>query len=100
MPASVARSRGDRYASAPSPAGGFEGLARVIVGQQLSVANAAIWERLDTGLSPFSPCSLLRVSERDLRRAGLSAAKIANHEVHAGTVIEAPRGGGGSSAVH
>jgi DNA-3-methyladenine glycosylase II len=100
MPASVARWRGDKYASAPWPAG-FEGLARVIVGQQLSVANAAaIWERLDTRLSPFSPCSLLRVSERDLRRAGLSAAKIANHEVHAGTVIEAPRGGGGSSAVH
>jgi DNA-3-methyladenine glycosylase II len=57
---------------------GFKGLARVIVGQQLSVASAgAIWQRLDARLSPFSPQSLLKMPERDLRRAGLSAAKIA-----------------------
>jgi DNA-3-methyladenine glycosylase II len=57
---------------------GFKGLARVIVGQQLSVASAAaIWERLDAHLSPFSAWSLLRVPVRDLRRVGLSAAKIA-----------------------
>jgi DNA-3-methyladenine glycosylase II len=57
---------------------GFKGLARVIVGQQLSVASAAaIWERLDARLSPFSPRSLLKLPEGDLRHAGLSAGKIA-----------------------
>ena len=57
---------------------GFKGLARVIVGQQLSTASAnAIWGRLDAQLRPFTSETLLAVSEADLRRAGLSAAKIA-----------------------
>ena len=57
---------------------GFKGLARVIVGQQLSTASAsAIWGRLDAQLRPFTPETLLALPEADLRRAGLSAAKIA-----------------------
>ena len=57
---------------------GFKGLARVIVGQQLSIASAkAIWGRLEAQLQPFTPKSLLDLPELDLRRAGLSVAKIA-----------------------
>ena len=57
---------------------GFKGLARLIVGQQLSTASAnAIWGRLDAQMRPFSPESLLALPEAGLRRAGLSVAKIA-----------------------
>jgi DNA-3-methyladenine glycosylase II len=59
-------------------AAGFKGLARVIVGQQLSVSSAgAIWGRLEAIAQPFIPASFLELSANDLRRAGLSAAKIA-----------------------
>jgi DNA-3-methyladenine glycosylase II len=57
---------------------GFEGLARVIVGQQLSIASAdAIWGRLQAGLRPFDPAKFLAVPDEELRRAGLSRGKIA-----------------------
>jgi len=56
---------------------GFEGLTRVIAGQQLSVASAeAIWQRLQARVQPFAVAPFLAVPEEDLRRAGLSAAKI------------------------
>jgi DNA-3-methyladenine glycosylase II len=56
---------------------GFEGLARVIVGQQLSVASAAaIWTRTAEACSPFEPSVLLSVSDEVLAAAGLSRAKI------------------------
>lgn len=57
---------------------GFKGLTRVILSQQLSVASAAaIWNRLEARVQPFTPSSLLAVPDRDLGRAGLSRAKIA-----------------------
>ena len=57
---------------------GFEGLARVIVGQQLSIASAgAIWGRVEARVKPFDAATLLAVPERDLRKAGLSRGKIA-----------------------
>jgi DNA-3-methyladenine glycosylase II len=57
---------------------GFKGLARVIVGQQLSVASAgAIWGRLEARVRPFTASSLLSAPDRDLRGAGLSVGKIA-----------------------
>ncbi|MGH6833095.1 MAG: DNA-3-methyladenine glycosylase family protein [Methyloceanibacter sp.] len=56
---------------------GFKGLSRVVVGQQLSIASAkAIWGRLEAEVHPFT-ASFLTVPDRDLRRAGLSVAKIA-----------------------
>jgi DNA-3-methyladenine glycosylase II len=59
-------------------AAGFKGLSRIIVGQQLSVASAgAIWGRLEAIAQPFTPASLLRLSDKNLGRAGLSRAKIA-----------------------
>jgi len=58
-------------------AAGFEGLARVIVGQQLSVASAAaIWERTAAACRPFEPATLLRLTDKQLAGAGLSRPKI------------------------
>lgn len=56
---------------------GFEGLSRVIVGQQLSIASAdAIWGRVRARVQPFDAATLLRVPDRDLRKAGLSRGKV------------------------
>jgi DNA-3-methyladenine glycosylase II len=56
---------------------GFEGLARIIVGQQLSVASAgAIWGRTLAACRPFEPQVLLALEDRDLAGVGLSRAKI------------------------
>lgn len=59
-------------------ANGFEGLARIIVGQQLSVASAgAIWGRVEKMVKPFDADILLRKRTNTLRKCGLSAGKIA-----------------------
>jgi len=56
---------------------GFEGLARIVVGQQLSVASAAaIWERTAALCRPFEPSALLALEDRQLAGAGLSRPKI------------------------
>jgi DNA-3-methyladenine glycosylase II len=56
---------------------GFEGLARIIVGQQLSIASAAaIWERTAAACQPFVPATILRLTDRKLAGAGLSKPKI------------------------
>lgn len=56
---------------------GFEGLARIVVGQQLSVASAeAIWTRTATACQPFVPATLLAVDDAALLGAGLSRGKV------------------------
>jgi DNA-3-methyladenine glycosylase II len=56
---------------------GFEGLARIIVGQQLSVASAsAIWLRTLNLCQPFAPEGLQLLDDAVLASAGLSRAKI------------------------
>jgi DNA-3-methyladenine glycosylase II len=56
---------------------GFEGLARIIVGQQLSVASAtAIWGRFEQTLRPLTAARVLKASDDVLRSAGLSGGKI------------------------
>ena len=56
---------------------GFEGLARIIVGQQLSVASAtAIWGRTVEACQPFEPAVLLALGDKRLAAAGLSRPKI------------------------
>ena len=56
---------------------GFEGLARIIVGQQVSVASAtAIWGRTAAACTPFEPQVLLALEEKHLVGAGLSRGKI------------------------
>jgi DNA-3-methyladenine glycosylase II len=56
---------------------GFAGLARVIVGQQLSVASAAaIWGRTYALCTPFAPAGILALDDMQMVAAGLSRAKI------------------------
>lgn len=56
---------------------GFEGLARIIVGQQVSVASAtAIWGRTAAACAPFEPHILLALEDKHLVGAGLSRGKI------------------------
>lgn len=55
---------------------GFEGMARIICGQQLSVASArAIWGRLEA-LGAVTPGAYLSLDEQTLRTAGLSRGKV------------------------
>jgi len=57
--------------------GGFEGLARIIVGQQLSVASAAaIWGRTRASLEPFTAAGFLGLDDAALKSAGLSGPKV------------------------
>lgn len=57
-------------------AGGFEGLAEIIVSQQVSKASAeAIWGRLVQEVAPLSAETLLGCDDDALRRAGLSRPK-------------------------
>jgi DNA-3-methyladenine glycosylase II len=56
---------------------GFEGLARIVVGQQLSIASAAaIWQRTVAACQPFEPAGFLRLKDKALAGAGLSKPKI------------------------
>jgi DNA-3-methyladenine glycosylase II len=56
---------------------GFQGLAHIVCGQQLSTASAAaIWGRLTAAFDPFGPDAIRRARADRLGRLGLSAAKI------------------------
>jgi DNA-3-methyladenine glycosylase II len=56
---------------------GFTGLARIIVGQQLSVASAsAIWRRLEAAFPEMTPEAFRRARDPRFRKAGVSAPKI------------------------
>lgn len=55
----------------------FSGLAKIIVGQQLSAHSAAaIWARLAGALYPFTPETIHATSDDDLKQLGLSGGKI------------------------
>ncbi len=56
---------------------GFEGLARIVVSQQVSVASAnAIWARFAQTVQPMTAENVLQISEKALQLAGLSRPKI------------------------
>ena len=56
---------------------GFEGLARIIVSQQLSVASAnAIWTRFADVVQPMDAVTVLAKNDDELRSAGLSRPKM------------------------
>jgi DNA-3-methyladenine glycosylase II len=56
---------------------GFEGLAAIVVSQQVSTASAnAIFGRLRAAITPLTAQNLRAASEETLRGAGLSAPKI------------------------
>ena len=57
--------------------GGFEGLVRIVNGQQLSVASAsAIFARVEAAIKPLTAEKLLSASDETLRSCGLSRPKI------------------------
>jgi DNA-3-methyladenine glycosylase II len=57
--------------------GGFEGLVRIVVSQQLSVASAAaIWKRVEESFDPFHHNTVLEARAPKFKRAGLSRPKI------------------------
>jgi DNA-3-methyladenine glycosylase II len=56
---------------------GFSGLARLVVGQQVSIESArAIWLRLSTVTGPVEAATIAGLSDADLQGAGLSRPKI------------------------
>ncbi|MGV8833726.1 MAG: DNA-3-methyladenine glycosylase family protein [Devosia sp.] len=56
---------------------GFAGIAKVICGQQVSVASArAIWGRFEQLPGALEPASYLRLSEETVRAAGFSRSKF------------------------
>jgi DNA-3-methyladenine glycosylase II len=58
-------------------AGGFKGLARIVVSQQLSTASAAaIWKRVEESLGSFHHETVLAARTPKFKRAGLSLPKI------------------------
>lgn len=68
---------------------GFEGLARIIVGQQLSIASAAaIWRRLALAVQPMSHERFLKLDDDALRRAGLSRGKVRTLRAVCGAIAD------------
>jgi len=68
---------------------GFEGLAWIVIGQQLSTASAAaIWERLKGLLDSHLPEAFLALSDEDLRGVGLSAGKIRTLRTAASAILD------------
>lgn len=56
--------------------GGFEGLARIVTGQQVSTASAdAIWSRFAMLDGALDPAGYLKLSEETVRSAGQSGGK-------------------------
>jgi DNA-3-methyladenine glycosylase II len=57
--------------------GGYAGLMKMIVGQQVSTASAnAIWLRVEAGLGVVEPTAVLALPEEALRAFGLSRPKV------------------------
>jgi DNA-3-methyladenine glycosylase II len=68
---------------------GFEGLARIVVSQQLSTASAAaIWGRLVQAIDPISAHGVLASGDDRLRAAGLSGPKIRTMRALANAVAD------------
>lgn len=66
----------------------FEALARIVVGQQLSIASAgAIWRRVEA-LGPVEARALLRHKPERLAGAGLSAGKAKTLRAIASAVVD------------
>ena len=66
----------------------FSGLAKIVVGQQLSIASAnAIWSRVSAAIQPFEAERLFAMSDAGLANLGLSGGKIRTLNAVAGAVI-------------
>lgn len=68
---------------------GFKGLAKIVVGQQLSAQSAAaIWGRLDAAIVPLDAETVLARNDDQLRAHGLSSGKIKTLRALARSVAE------------
>jgi len=68
---------------------GFQGLAQIVCGQQVSVAAAAaIWGRVSTAYEPFDHHAIRKARTDRLGRLGLSAAKIKTLKAIARELVE------------
>jgi DNA-3-methyladenine glycosylase II len=68
---------------------GFAGLARVVVGQQVSTASAAaIWGRFETAFPDGRPETFAAADEATLRAVGMSGAKIATLRAIAAAIAD------------
>ena len=66
----------------------FEALARIVVGQQLSIASAgAIWGRV-AALGPMSAKAMLKHTSERLAAAGLSGGKIRTLQALSSAVVQ------------
>jgi DNA-3-methyladenine glycosylase II len=69
--------------------GGFDGLARIIVDQQLSVASAnAIWRKVEATFPDRTPAVILAADDAAMRGAGLSAPKIRTIRAIARAIVD------------
>lgn len=69
--------------------GGFTGLVRIVVGQQLSISSAtAIWSRVEAGVAPFEPAQIMSLNDDVLRGFGLSRSKVATIRSLATAVLD------------
>jgi DNA-3-methyladenine glycosylase II len=56
---------------------GFPGLARIVMGQQVSTsAAAAMWRKFESGVPKITPAAVLKLTEDELRAFGLSRQKV------------------------
>jgi DNA-3-methyladenine glycosylase II len=70
-------------------AGGFTGLAAIIVSQQLSVASArAVQLRLESVLTPLTPERVLAATDEEMRLSGLSRPKQRTLRAVAAAIVE------------
>lgn len=68
---------------------GFEGLARIVVGQQVSVASAdAIWKRFSAAMRTAEAESVHALSDEDLQASGLSRPKIRTFRAICHAILE------------
>ena len=66
----------------------FSGLAKIVVGQQLSIASAnAIWGRLSAAIQPFEADRFFAMSDANLANLGLSGGKVRTLKALASAVI-------------
>jgi DNA-3-methyladenine glycosylase II len=67
----------------------FSGLAKVIVGQQLSAQSAAaIWARVSGAFDPCTPAAIEQASDAELKALGLSNGKIRTLRALSRAVLE------------
>jgi DNA-3-methyladenine glycosylase II len=67
----------------------FSGLAKIVVGQQLSAQSAAaIWARVEQALTPVVPQSIFTTQDADLKALGLSNGKIRTLKALSRAILE------------